>query len=113
MAVITATALANGVITPTVTTLGATDTLPVSTGRQTLFLTNGTGGALTAVIDGDGATTVTVDGLGAPVSVSSGFSVSLPAGATRIVRLSTIRLYLAGTVTVTGATGATAILLNG
>lgn len=76
--------------------------------RQELHLHNSTGGSLTLNIDGSGSTTVSPAGLGAAVDVSTGFSITVAAGARKTVRLDAIAAYLAGTVTLTGASGLTA-----
>jgi hypothetical protein len=115
MAVITATALKGtaGSQTVTKTVLGASDTLPyVSGAGQTLVLHNTTGGSLTAKLDGAGSTTVSPEGLGATVDVSGGYDIVVAAGAIKAVKLDSIAAYLAGVVTVTGASGLTAFLTN-
>lgn len=112
MAALTNSTAVAGAFTPTENTLTSSDTLTFDqTKKQLLLLRNPTGGSLTATIDGDGGTTVAVDGLGA-VSVASGLGIAVPAGETRAVVLSSIRHYLSGTVTVTGASGMKAIIIN-
>jgi hypothetical protein len=89
-------------------TLTASDTISISPGKKQLALfRNGTGGALTALIDGDGGATVdgSVLGLGV-VTVSAGYSIALAAGESRAVVLGTISAYTKGVVTITGASGA-------
>lgn len=101
-----------GAAAAALTTLGASDTITYSASRkQLLVLRNPTGGSLSLTIDGDGGTTVAVDGLGS-VSVSSGVTIAVPAGESRFVVLSTIRHYLQGTVTLTGASGMVVQLFN-
>ncbi|WAC75366.1 hypothetical protein OU995_11970 [Roseateles sp. SL47] len=96
--------------TPVVMT--ASDTITFnSTAKQLLVLRNGTAGALTPKIDGDGGTTVNVQGLGV-VDVSAGYTLSLAVGETKAVILSTIAHYCKGVVTITGATGVSAQLFD-
>lgn len=93
-------------------TLTASDTLTVKPGKlQLLMLRNGTAGALTVVIDGDGGTSVTVPGIGS-VAVSGGYSIALAAGESKAVILSSISAFTQGTVAVTGGTGASAQLIE-
>jgi len=101
-----------GVIALTPTVLGASDTLPYdATKRQALLLLNVTGGSLTALIDGADGTTVTVEGVGT-VTVSGGLSVVVAASDLKMIILPTIRHYLQGVVTVTGASGMKAVLID-
>ena len=114
MAAITPTSMqGTGARVVTITTLGASDTLTYSAGKMTtLILRNGTAGALTPLIDGAGGANVSVPGLGL-VSVAAGYSVpSIAAGATASIPLDSIREYLKGVVTVTGADGISATLLE-
>ena len=113
MAVIAATSLqGTGSRTATVTTLGASDTLVYNESRSpVLVIDNGTAGSLTATIDGDESTTIAVAGYGA-LDVSSGYGVTIAAGDTAIIPLRSIGAYLRGTVTITGADGATAYILE-
>jgi hypothetical protein len=95
----------------TVTTLGSSDTLVYSSGtKQELHLHNSTGGSLTLNIDGSASTTIAPAGLGATIDVSTGFNIAVAAGARKTVRLDAISAYLAGTVTLTGASGLTAYI---
>jgi len=112
MAVIVPTTAANGAYTATQTIMTASDTMAVTGSLQTLILNNVTAGIFNGVIDGDGGTTVNVDGLG-PVDVSAGLTVNMPVGAVKIIKLTTIREYLKGNVTLSGGTGIKAILVNG
>jgi len=115
MATIVATnAQGTGAVTVTETTLdGSSDTFAYSSGgNQYLSLLNGTAGALTPIIDGDGATTVPVSGVG-NIDISSGYAVgSIAIGEMVVIRTSTIEKYLAGTIEITGGTGLTAVLLE-
>lgn len=114
MATITPTLLTgSGQRTVTQTTLTASDTFTYKPGTgQILILRNGTGGALTPVIDGAGGTTAGAPGIGS-IDVSSGYSVgSVAAAAVKAIPLDTISAYLQGTIAVTGGTGISAILLN-
>ncbi|MEY2655414.1 MAG: Salicola phage CGphi29 [Pseudomonadota bacterium] len=101
-----------GAFAAALTTLGSSDTITYSPSRkQLLVLRNPTGSTLTLTIDGDGGTTVPVDGIGS-VSVSSGTTIAVPAGESRAVVLSTIRHYLQGVVTLSGASGMIAQLFD-
>lgn len=114
MPAITATNMTGlGAKSLTETTLNGTDTLVFSEIKnQVLILDNPTAGALSPVIDGDGGTTVQVPGLGV-VDVSSGYSVgSIAAGASKAIRLNSIKDYCKGTVSITGGTGLVATLLE-
>lgn len=98
--------------TSAITTLGSSDTLTYdSSKKQLLVLRNTTGGSLTLNIDGADGTTVSVPGVGT-VNVSSGVNVTVAAGASKSVLLSSIRAYLQGVVTLSGASGMTAQLFN-
>lgn len=92
---------------------GTADTFTFRQGTgQILILRNGTGGALSPIIDGDGGTTVGVDGLGV-INVAAGYAVgSIAAGAAVAIPLDTIFHYLAGTINISGGTGLTASLLR-
>lgn len=95
-----------GAFLATPATLTASDTITFDPRKKQLAVfRNGTGGALTAKIDGDGGTTVTFPGLPA-VSVTGGYDIALAAGEQRAVVLSTISAYCQGVVTITGASGA-------
>jgi hypothetical protein len=73
-------------------------------------LENDTGASVTPNIVGDGATTVPVSGYGT-VDVSGGYNTeSIADGATALIPLDSIRKYLTGTITMTGADGAVAML---
>lgn len=114
MAVIASTSLKGvlGAQTLTVTTLGASDTLPYDANKkQALLLLNQTAGSLTATIDGDGGTTIPVDGLGS-VNVAAGLQIVVAASEVRMVMLNTIRHYCQGVVTVTGASGLKAVIVE-
>lgn len=111
-AIIAIDARQQGAFTAAPTVLSADDTITVDTSRkQLLVLRNPTAGALTATIDGADGTTAVVPGYGV-VSVAAGYGVAVPAGAVRAVQLSTIALYLKGTVHITGAALVEATLYN-
>lgn len=94
------------------TVLSADDTITYDKSRsQLLVLRNPTGGALTATVDGAGAGTVTVPGLGS-VNVAAGYAVPVPAGATRVLKLSTISAYCVGVVHLVGGAGLEATILD-
>lgn len=100
-----------GAMAVTLTVLGASDTLPYdATKRQALLLQNTGGSPLTVTIDGADGTTVPVDGVG-NVTVSAGLAVAVPAGEVRLIILPTIRHYLQGVVTLTGASGLRAAVI--
>lgn len=103
-----------GAVALTQTTLTGTDdtfTYREGTG-QILILRNGTGGALSPVIDGAGGTTVGVNGLGV-VSVASGYAVgSIAAAAAVSIPLDSINQYLKGAIAITTGTGLVASLLR-
>jgi hypothetical protein len=101
-----------GAFTSTGTVLSADDTITFSAKRkQLLVLTNTTGGALTATIDGTTGTSVGVDGVGS-VSVAGGLAIAVPAGQSKAVVLSTVRHYCQGVVHLLGGAGLTAQLFN-
>jgi hypothetical protein len=79
--------------------------------NQLLVFENDTGGSLTLNIDGDGQTSVKAPGLGS-VSVGSGYAITCTAGQIKAVRLSTIREFCRGTVTLTGASGGKLTVFN-
>jgi hypothetical protein len=114
MAVITATSLGTvGGITATKTTLGATDTLTYTKGKNMLLeFVNTTASPVIVTVKGNAATTLGVTGYG-NVDLSAGKSITVGGtiGATVVVPLDKISAYLEGTsVAVTGGTGLTAIL---
>ncbi len=114
MALITATSMtgsADRVVT--VTTLGASDTFVYNASRRpVLILNNVTIGTLTPLIDGDGGTTVPCPGIG-DVDVSAGLTLTLiGVGATAAIPLATISGYLQGVITLTGADGIEAQILE-
>lgn len=112
MATITPTSMTgSGDRAVNVTTLTASDTFTYVPG-SVLILNNGTAGALTPNIDGDGGTTVPVRGVGS-VDVSSGYTTSsIAAGDSVAIPLDTIAEYLEGTIAVTGGSGIEAQLLT-
>jgi hypothetical protein len=97
-----------------VTEITATDSDVIaydSSKKQILLLDNSTSAAITATIKGATATSTVVAGIGT-VDLSAGISVTVAAGATLALMLSTVSLYLSGDVTMTGGTGLTASLLE-
>lgn len=96
-----------------VTLTGTADTFTYTASRNPiLILRNPTASPITATIDGDGATTVAVGGVG-NVDISSGYSTgSIAADAEKVIVLSTISKYLAGTIAITGGTGLVCSLLE-
>lgn len=102
---------ANGSVVITRQVLTSSDTLQF-TGGQTLILENTTGGSLTVTITGSTATGVTPDGYGSTISTAGGYAITVAASTAKAVRLDTIRAWLSGTITLTGASGLTAILLG-
>lgn len=104
----------SGVVTVVETTMTASDTFTYKqNSRQRLVLTNDTAGALTPVIDGAGSSSENIDGIGA-VDVSGGFSVgSMAIGAVVSINTDSIRAYLKGVIEITGASGITAVLMEG
>ncbi len=92
---------------------GVSDTFTYTQRKDAvLILRNPTAGAISPVIDGDGASSVPVAGVG-NVDISSGYAVgSIAAGNVAAVPLDSIAQYLAGTITITGATGLVASLLE-
>ena len=113
MAVIAPTTISSiGRATVTVNTMTASDTFVYVDGvTRWLELRNGTGGALSPIIDGDGAVSEYLPGVG-NVATASGFAVgSIAAGATVIIDLAAIKSYLKGAIVVTGGTGLSAVLM--
>ncbi len=101
-----------GAFSATPATLSASDTITFDSGKKQLAVfRNGTGGSLTAKIDGADGATVTVPGLGT-VSVASGYDIVLAAGESKAVVLSTISAYCQGVVTISGASGASLQVFN-
>lgn len=95
----------------TETTLGASNTFTYAAGNgQTLILRNPTGAGIASVIDGADATSRSVSGIGA-IDLSGGYNVgTIPAGGAVAIPLDTIKDYLVGSISVTGA-GLVAALL--
>lgn len=95
-------------------TLGASDTAVVSTSKTSVIIvTNDTAGALTLNIKGDTATSVDCPGVG-DIDLTGGLDVLVGIGETRKYRLSEARkAWLGdGNITLTGATGATAYIIE-
>jgi hypothetical protein len=104
-------------ITASRNTLTASDSFTyVPNTNQVLELHNNTAGPLTAVIKGSApSATYPVPGAGGTtIDLSAGLSITVAASASVLVALDAHAAYLAGngTITVTGATGMTAILLS-
>jgi hypothetical protein len=105
MATITATNMAGGGV-KTLTEVALTGTADTFTYKKggILLLKNDTGGAISPTITGAGVV-VGIDGLGT-VNTSSGYAVgSIAAGASKVIALDTIRLYITGTIAITAGTG--------
>lgn len=101
-----------GNFTATPTTLTASDTITFDTRKkQVLVVANATGSSVTLKIDGDGGTTVSKPGVGT-VTVSGGYDIVIANNTSQAVVLRAISDYCQGTVTLTGASGATAQLFN-
>lgn len=115
MATITATnAKVTGSVTATEVTLTGTSDIFTYTANKSsiLVLRNPTASPISPVIDGDGASTVAVSGVG-NVDISGGYEVgAIAADAVEVVRLDTVREYLAGDIEITDGSGLTAILLE-
>jgi hypothetical protein len=96
-----------GVRAATEFTLTASDTLAYDPGSpgSVLTLRNPTGGALSPVMVGSTASaSIPVSGFGT-VSAASYAVGSIPAGQARVIPLDSIKLFLEGTVTITGGVG--------
>ena len=101
-----------GAFTSTGTVLSADDTITFNSHKkQLLVLTNTTGGSLTCTIDGSTGTTVQAPGVGA-VSVAAVLAITVAAGASKAVVLSTISAYCQGVVHLLGAATLTAQLFD-
>lgn len=98
------------------TTLSASDTMVYVGNGQELHLYNITDSAVTVTLTGSAATTISPVGFGGTISVAAGKAIIVPAGAATtghtVVPLDSISAFLAGTITVTGGVGVTAMLLN-
>lgn len=108
MAVLTLTSRdVNGTVTDTVHTLAASDTFTYTPAiNMTAVFSNTTGGSLTVNLKGSApSATYPVVGTGEVKDLTSGYSITVAAGAQKSINLDTIKLYLAGnnTVTMTGA----------
>lgn len=100
----------DGSFAATVSTLTASDTITYQP-NQYILLQNDTVGSLTALIDGDGATSQQVAGIGS-VDTSSGVSVVVPAGSTKILNVNSRSAFFKGVVTISGAAGLKVIVMN-
>jgi hypothetical protein len=109
MAALTSTVLqsATGVATATVNTASASDTLTYVAGSgQLVEMDNTTGGSLTLNIKGSAPSAAyPVSGTSTTIDLSAGYSVTIAAGAKKIINLDKIKAYLTGTnvVTLSGA----------
>lgn len=115
MAAITATSML-GPLTRvvSVTTLGASDTLTYNKNKKPILIINNvTVGSVTPNIDGGTAPAAySVQGVGT-IDLTSGFTFpAMSAGVVRALPLESIEKYLSGTITITGASGAEAMLLE-
>lgn len=98
-----------GSFAPTIVVLATSgDTLPYTAGSgQELSLFNTDVSPIVVTIDGADGTTVPVIGAGAATfSVAAGYTITVAAGASKVVRLDTIPFYLAGVVAISAVTGA-------
>jgi len=95
------------------TTLTSSDTFTyLPRKNQTLIIENNSGVAVTVNIDGDGAGDLGVQGVGV-IDISTGYDTApIPDGEAVAIPLDSISRYLAGTIAVTGGTGATAYLIS-
>ena len=100
----------DGSFVATISTLTASDTITYQPNQYILFQ-NDTVGSLTALIDGDGATSQQVAGIGS-VDTSSGVSVVVPAGSTKILNVNSRSAFFKGVVTISGAAGLKVIVMN-
>lgn len=94
-------------------TLTASDTLTYTPGaKQMLVLTNPTASVVTATLTGTAPVPVFPQGFGGSVSTSGGKAIAVPANGSTAIYLDSISAFLEGTgaVTVTGGTGAFAVL---
>lgn len=97
----------------TPTTLGASDTFVYVPGSF-LLIHNDTAGTVQPTIDGDGASTsLEIPGAGTK-DLSSGYqwSTTVAIGDMTLIPLDTIKQYLVGTIALTGADGAEAVILT-
>lgn len=94
-------------------TLDASGTLSFSPGKsQILLIVNGTSGELTPRISGSDANEIEVKGVGY-ISLSSGYQCRpIPPGENVAIPLISISSYLKGDITITGAAGAKACILE-
>ena len=99
----------NGVITATVATATASDTLTyVKNVNMTVSLDNTTAGSLTINIVGTApSNSYPVAGTASTMDLTTGFNVTVPAGVKKYLNLDKISAYLNGTgvVTLSGAAG--------
>lgn len=98
-------------VTPT--TLTASDAFVYVPGSL-LVIQNDTAGTIQPTIDGDGASSaLEIEGAGTK-DLSSGYqwAATVADGDTTIIPLDTIKKYLVGTITMTGASGAKAYIIT-
>lgn len=102
-----------GVVTDTVNTASASDTFTYTAGAGMLMVVNNTtGGSLTLNVKGSApSATYPVNGTGTTQDLSSGFNITVAAGAQKSLSLDKISAYLAGTGVVT-CTGAATVKLT-
>lgn len=103
-------------VEPTVTTLEGADTLSYlgKKKKQLLEVANATGGSLTITLLGDAASAFSVPGYG-EVDPTAGYQFTVADGETFSVLLSGVDKFINdadGSISVTGGTGATAVLYN-
>ena len=111
MAAITSISMAqDGVFPVAFSTLSASDTITIASNQYLLF-NNTTAGSLTALVKGGASANVTVPGVGV-VSTSSGVSVAVPQGESRMVNVNSRSEFFKGVVTITGAAGLKLAVLN-
>lgn len=106
---------ADAAVALTRTTLTASDTLTFVRGAgQVLVLTNPTASVITVTLTGTAPFTLRPDGFGGAVSTAGGKAVAVAANGSTLVVLDDIWAFLDGTgaVTVTGGTGAFAVLYS-
>lgn len=98
----------------TETVLGASDTFAYMQGTgQTLFLRNITAGALTVLLNGSANLINNLSDGFFNFDTTAGYSTgSIAAGAIVAIPLDTIRLYLQGTIAVTGGSGISAYITS-
>ena len=94
------------------TTLTASDTMVYVGNGQEMHLYNTTTSPVVVTFTGSAATTISPVGYGGTISVAAGKAITVPLSGHTVVPLDSIAAFLAGTITVTGGVGVTAMLLN-